>query len=91
MTAGRSLIALDAEAADAVVAEASRRGWETRVEPLGADPAPGRPGFDAPRRIVLSATADADEPDAAALLRALGHRVAVVADDVRRPLPPPPD
>lgn len=82
-----SVLALDAAAVDAVVAEADRRGWDADVEPLAsAATVASGPAFAPAVRVRLAARVGGRPVDVGALVRAVP---GVVRDDVRRPPRPP--
>jgi len=78
------LIAEDAAAVAAIVAEADRRGWDARAEALGEVAPPGIATLPPAVRVWLTARPGATPPDARVLVRALRKTPGVLLDETRR-------
>ncbi|KAA9148810.1 hypothetical protein F6B41_08720 [Microbacterium lushaniae] len=78
------VLAEDAAAVAAIVAEADRRGWDAQAEPLGGAARPGTLAFPPVTRVRLTARPGAAPPDARVLVRALRTVPGVLLDETRR-------
>lgn len=82
--APHTLLAEDAAAVAAIVAEADRRGWDARAEALGEAAPGGTAAFPPAVRVWLTARPGVAPPDARVLVRALRKVPGVLLDETRR-------